>query len=298
LECALVLADLRPQVGLPTLLKVAASTTICWSVQVALALCAWAIADRSGAQPEGRVWRLAIVLCGAVLLQAAFEPALSELLVGRMDPCFWHECSGKDWSKVPAWLLHSEQSGQMLVFGGLVFAWLEVEHRNREIEARLLASQQERARLQRATMDARLTAMQAHIDPQFLFDSLADVEAAYVVDTSGATGTLDRLITYLRAALPRLRSEGSTIGAEAELVSAWLAVVAARRGGRPVASIEVGPGCAGVPFSATVLLPVVQWALGGLDELPATFSLSVRRSPDAGRDHFLAQLRIAPPYKA
>jgi len=53
-----------------------------------------------------------------------------------------------------------------------------------------------------------------------------------------------------------LRSAGSSIGAEAELVSAWLAVIAARCGGRPASSLEVDPDCAGVPFSATVLLPL------------------------------------------
>jgi hypothetical protein len=294
LDWGLTLAELRPSVPISSVVQFGAGAAICWAVVVTLGLSAWAIADRSGAQTAGRAGRLAVALGVAVLLQAALGPGLVQLLVGRLDPCLVHECSGKDFSSVPQWLLSSELSGQMLIFGALLFAWLEVQHRNREIEGRLVASQQERARLLRATFDARLTVMQAQVDPQFLFDSLADVEAMYAVDTSRGTATLDRLITYLRAALPRLRSEGSSIGAEAELVTAWLAVVAARRGGRPLSSIEVAPDCAGLPFSATVLLPLVQWALGDLEHLPATFSLTVRRAPQTAGKQVLAQLRIAP----
>jgi len=85
-------------------------------------------------------------------------------VVGRVDPCLVHSCSGKDFSKVPSWLLGVDLSGQMLIYGALLFAWLEMQHRNREIEGRLAASQLERARLLRAAFDARLTAMQAQVD--------------------------------------------------------------------------------------------------------------------------------------
>jgi len=295
LNCALTLAEAQPSVAVSSLVRFGAGTAICWAIVVTLGLLAWAIADRSGAQLSRRPWRLAVALCVAVLLQAALGPSLEQLVVGRVDPCLVHSCSGKDFSKVPSWLLGVDLSGQMLIYGALLFAWLEMQHRNREIEGRLAASQLELARLLRAAFDARLTAMQAQVDPQFLFDSLADVQAAYAVDTSRGTATLDCLITYLRSALPRLRSAGSSIGAEAELVSAWLAVIAARCGGRPASSLEVDPDCAGVPFSATVLLPLVQWALGDLDRLPATFSLTVHRGPPTAGNCVQAQVRIAPP---
>jgi len=294
LECALTFAELQPSVPLRTMAQLAATSAICWSLDVSLCLCAWAIADRVDAPPSSRPRRLAVSLVAAILLESAIGPALVDHLVGRLDPCLLHECKGKDWSKVPGWLRDTEQSGQTLIFGALLFAWLEMQRRNREIEARLVTSQQERARLQRATFETRLTAMQAQVDPQFLFDCLADVQADYERDAMGGAAALDRLITYLRAALPRLRSAGSTIGTEAELVRAWLDVIAMRRGGRPLASIEVAPDCANVPFSATVLLPLVQWVLDGLDDPPATLSLAVRRAHRTDGDRILAQLRVAP----
>ena len=294
LQCALILGEAQPSVPLSALLPVCGAAGICWGAQVTLGLCAWAIADRSGVATERRAGRLAIALTVAVLLQAILSPTLVSLLVGHLDPCVVHGCEDKDWSKVPAWLMDAESSGHMLMFGALVFAWLEANRSNREIEQRLLTSQQERARLKRSAFDARLTAMRAQVDPQFLFESLADVQAAYAIDTAKGASTLDLLIAYLRTALPRLRTEGSTIAAEAELVDAWLAVIAARRNGLPIRRIEVEPACSNAPFPATVLLPLVQWAVGDAGKSAREVSLRVRPALQDGAGRLLVQLRVAP----
>ncbi len=295
LQCALVVSERQPSVPLSALVPIFVGVAICWSTQVTLGLCAWAIADRTDVATEKRPARLAIALLAATLLQAVLVPTLSDLLVGRLDPCVFHGCEGKDWSRVPSWLMHFEGTGHMLIFGSLIFAWLEVHRRNRETEQRLLASQQERARLKRSAFDARLTAMRAQVDPQFLFESLADVQAAYGSDAAKGAATLDLLIVYLRTALPRLRTEGSTVGAEAELVDAWLAVVAARRDGRPRRHLQVDPECFNASFPATVLLPLAQWAAGdtgqpGCDEV----SLRVQRAREAGEGRLRVQLYVRP----
>jgi hypothetical protein len=294
LECTLSFAELPPNTAPAMMGRIAGAAVICWGLHASLVLCAWAIADRVEAPAASRPRRLAVALCAAVLLQAVIGPVLQERLVGRLDPCLVHDCEGKDWSKVPGWLLGTEQSGQTLIFGALLFAWLEMQRRNREIEAGLAASQQDRARLQRSTFEARLTAMQAQVDPQFLFDCLAAVQSEYRIDTARGAAMLDRLITYLRAALPRLRSEGSTIGAETELVGAWLDVVASRGGGRPTWTIDVAADCVDLPFCATLLLPLAQWAIGELADPPASVALCVGRTADDGVDRIRARLRIEP----
>jgi hypothetical protein len=294
LECALILGERKPSIAPSALTPVFVSVAICWGVQVTVGLCAWAIADRSEVPTDKRAGRLAIALLIATVLQAVLVPALSDLLVGRLDPCVFHGCEEKDWSRVPSWLLYFEGTGHMLIFGSLIFAWLEVHHRNRLTEQRLLVSQQERARLRRSAFDARLTAMRAQVDPQFLFDSLADVQALYAIDTSRGAATLDLLIAYLRTALPRLRTEGSTIAAEAELVDAWLAVVAARRNGLPIRRVEVEPACSNAPFPATVLLPLVQWAVGDAAESAREVSLRIRAAVEDRVDRLQVQLQVAP----
>jgi hypothetical protein len=293
-DTALLFAESRPSAPTSAVLSVCAAAAIVWFTQVPLGLCAWAVADRSGVASEKRVSRMAIALGVATLVQAALVPALIQVLVGRLDVCSVFGCEDIDYSKVPSWLMYVEETGHMLVFGSLFFACMEAQRRNREIEQRLLTSQQERARLRRSAFDARLTAMRAQIDPQFLFDSLADVQAAYATDTARGAGTLDLLITYLRTALPRLRTEGSTIAAEAELVDAWLAVVAARRGGLPTRRVVVEPICAGVAFPATVLLPLVQSVVGDATVATSEVSLLVRRAQPNGSGQLLVQLRVTP----
>jgi LytS/YehU family sensor histidine kinase len=136
--------------------------------------------------------------------------------------------------------------------------------------------------------------MRAQVDPQFLFDSLADVQSLYAIEAGRGAATLDLLIAYLHTALPRLRTEGSTIGAESELVDAWLAVIAARRNGFPVRRIEVEPGCSHAPFPATVLLPLVQWAVGDAGQAACDVSLQVHRLQQDGAGQLQVQLRVAP----
>ena len=62
----------------------------------------------------------------------------------------------------------------------------------------------DRARIERQTQESRLQAMQATIEPEFLFDTLAHVESLQASDPKGAARMLDDLIVYLRAALPQL----------------------------------------------------------------------------------------------
>ena len=72
---------------------------------------------------------------------------------------------------------------------------------------------------------------------------------------------LDRLITYLRVALPRLREAGSTIEAEIELVKAYLAVVTSLHGGRPALYVTLPDDCRDARFYPMLLLPLVQRAV-------------------------------------
>ena len=76
--------------------------------------------------------------------------------------------------------------------------------------ARLNARELERAQLVRRTQESRLQAMQACIEPQFLFDTLAAVERIHASDPADGGAPIDELIIYLRAALPHLRESAST----------------------------------------------------------------------------------------
>ena len=89
----------------------------------------------------------------------------------------------------------------------------------------LRASELEQQRVQRTMMESRLAVLRARVEPEFLFAALGDVRSLYQRDGAAADEMLDALIVYLRAALPQMRGEASTIGREIELVGAYVGVL-------------------------------------------------------------------------
>jgi LytS/YehU family sensor histidine kinase len=153
------------------------------------------------------------------------------------------------------------------MFGGLGFLLIEVRRHRRLTNEALAALLRQRAALSRRVFESRLAAMQAQVEPQFLFNTLVDIEALYERDPKSAARILDDLITYLRVALPRLRETGATAGThladEIDLVRAYLEVVSARHDGRPQARFVVEPECAQARFYPMLLLPLVQRGVRG-----------------------------------
>ena len=70
---------------------------------------------------------------------------------------------------------------------------------------RCAGSSFERVRFARRAYEARLVALQARVEPRFLFDTLDDVEALLPIhDPALGARILDDLIVHLRAALPAI----------------------------------------------------------------------------------------------
>jgi hypothetical protein len=157
--------------------------------------------------------------------------------------------------------------------------------------ARINARELERAQLTRRTLESRLQAMQACIEPQFLFDTLGTVERLHASDRRTAVQLLDELIVYLRAALPHLRESTSTVAKETELAHAWLNIQRLRRGGGPAFAIDVDTGAESARMPPMVLLPLVDYVLGNLADVPSDCSLRimVRAAGDRLRFELAAQ---------
>ncbi len=87
------------------------------------------------------------------------------------------------------------------------------------------------AQAQRREAELRLSVLAAQVEPHFLFNTLAGVRSAISSDPARASEMIDHLVDYLRAAIPRLRSDGSaqaTVGAQFDIVRAYLGLMAAR----------------------------------------------------------------------
>jgi signal transduction histidine kinase len=87
------------------------------------------------------------------------------------------------------------------------------------------------AQAKRREAELRLSVLAAQVEPHFLFNTLAGVRSAIATDPARASAMVDRLVEYLRAAIPRLRSDGgaeTTVAGQFDLARAYLGLMAAR----------------------------------------------------------------------
>ena len=134
----------------------------------------------------------------------------------------------------------------------------EREHREAE---RALQFALERSRLEKQALDARMHLLQAQIEPHFLFNTLANVQALVETGSPRAAPVLASLIAYLRAAVPRLHEGAPTLGRELDLVRAYLALMQMRMPDRLRWRVDVPPALAERPFPPMALLTLVENAV-------------------------------------
>lgn len=112
-------------------------------------------------------------------------------------------------------------------------------------------------------IEGDLRAAQARVDPDFLFESLRNVELAYAAATAQGQERLDALIRFLRAALPGDGAGTSTVARERELAEAYVGVVRPAAASTFECNVSVEPTAGGEALPPMLLLPLVRWALGG-----------------------------------
>ena len=142
----------------------------------------------------------------------------------------------------------------------------------------------------RQITEARLQALQAQVEPHFLYNTLANVQALTEADPPAANAMVGHLIQYLRAALPKMRENTSTIGQEVELVTAYLNVLKMRMGARLEFGIDMPPELAANPFPPLMLPSLVENAIKhGLEPVRdgGRIDVVVRRvsTPEGDRIH-------------
>lgn len=108
--------------------------------------------------------------------------------------------------------------------------------------------------------EARLRALQAQIEPHFLYNTLANVVGLIETHPAQARHMLERFIDYLRASLAASRADQATLGAELDMAAAYLDVLAVRMGPRLSYSIEAD-GCRDIAMPPMLLQPVIENAV-------------------------------------
>jgi len=119
----------------------------------------------------------------------------------------------------------------------------------------------EREAMQRQLVQARLKLLQAQVEPHFLFNTLAAVDYLIETDPKRASEMQKLLISYLRAALPQMRQESSTLGRELALIRPYLELLKFRIEDRLSYAIEVPTGLESTVFPPMVLQTLVENAI-------------------------------------
>jgi sensor histidine kinase YesM len=126
-----------------------------------------------------------------------------------------------------------------LLMGGLLTGVLYFVTHESDVAEALQSARLNRLALDRQMAEAHLHALQAQIEPHFLFNTLAHVKRLYQIDTLQARAMLYNLTDYLQEALPQMREQSSTLGRELALARAYLNVLQARMGERLEVLIDV-----------------------------------------------------------
>jgi sensor histidine kinase YesM len=233
------------------------------------------IADNLTARSRALVKMAALaaaVLFGAIVYAPAFFFTQPPNVVAAAGDRYWVNI-----------LAHFSRA---VVLGGLATAVLYLFAREREDARAMHEAQLEKLSLDRQSIEAHLQALQAQIEPHFLFNTLANVKLLFETDSARAKVLLGDLAAYLRTALPQFRAVQSTLGRELELAEAYLRVLNVRMGERLGVAIDVPAEMRSAALPSMMLLTLVENAIKhGLGSLPQGGTVTIRAERSGERLH-------------
>lgn len=157
-------------------------------------------------------------------------------------------------------------SAGLLIVTGLLFApWVAVaailKQRDAYAREQAFAFELERARYERSATEAQLRLLQAQVEPHFLFNTLANIQALVDTGSPQASKVLASLIAYLRAAVPRIHEPATSLGQELDLVRAYLELMQMRMPDRLEVGLHIEPAARNIRCPPMTVLTLVENAV-------------------------------------
>jgi signal transduction histidine kinase len=166
---------------------------------------------------------------------------------------------------VRMWLFSPEQLTASFLISLVVSFTLATIWRRRAAElASHLALAEERERVQaaeRAATQASLRALQAQIEPHFLFNTLANVTSLIHTRPDDAKHMLEEFIAYLRASLASTREAETVLAKEFELMRRFLSVLEVRMGKRLASRFALPDTLQQFALPSMLIQPLVENAI-------------------------------------
>ncbi len=152
-----------------------------------------------------------------------------------------------------------------------------------EVKAAMATETAESESLKRQVVEARMAAMQAQVEPHFLFNTLASIDHLIETDPPRASTMQKNLIALLRASMPTLREANGQggggvrdIGRELAVIKPYLEILKVRMEERLVTEIAVPDGLLSAEFPPMMIQTLVENAIKhGLEPKPEGGSLRV-----------------------
>ncbi|MFT3954613.1 MAG: histidine kinase [Piscinibacter sp.] len=174
----------------------------------------------------------------------------------------------------------------------LAFMWivmsiiLKISYKGRmqaEVKAAQATETAEAESLKRQVVEARMAAMQAQVEPHFLFNTLASIDHLIETDPKRASVMQKNLIALLRASMPTMREANGAangvrdLGRELAVITPYLEILKVRMEDRLVTQIEVPEGLRSAAFPPMMIQSLVENAIKhGLEPKPEGGLLSVK----------------------
>ncbi len=149
-----------------------------------------------------------------------------------------------------------------------------------EVKAAQAVETAEAESLKRQVVEARMAAMQAQVEPHFLFNTLASIDHLIETDPPRASKMQKNLITLLRASMPTMReaSDGGAraLGRELGVIRPYLEILKVRMEERLTTEINVSDGLLSAAFPPMMIQTLVENAVKhGLEPKPEGGHLKV-----------------------
>jgi hypothetical protein len=151
-----------------------------------------------------------------------------------------------------------------------------------EVKAAQAAENAESEALKRQVIEARMAAMQAQVEPHFLFNTLASIDHLIEVDPPRASQMQKNLIALLRASMPTMREANANgavrdLGRELAVIRPYLEILKMRMEERLQTEIDVPEGLLSAEFPPMMIQGLVENAIKhGLEPKAEGGSLKVK----------------------
>ena len=160
------------------------------------------------------------------------------------------------WTRSPQWYVATFALAFVISLL-LGFAWRS--RMNAYMRNAMIAKEQARLQeVEKQAIQANLRALQAQIEPHFLFNTLANVVGLIHPQPDKAKLMLEQFIPYLRATLATTREEKTTLNSEFAMMKTFLSILQIRMGDRLKVRFDLPDDLRDISMPPMLLQPLVE----------------------------------------